>query len=754
MYANPMSRIHSILIWIIALLAACNNPPAQISVIINPPGSFSLLTGQRLQLSSQVRNSSNTAVIWSSSNAAVVTVSNSGLVTAVGTGNASISATSQADSSKSASASFSVSAPPPSGSGSISGTVSIAAPASTQAARFVVGEIIVRFKSGVSLQSVETLSVGGVALQRLRPLSLANTHLYRANLDTSGTLTAVAALLSRSDVEYAEPNYILEPFLTPNDPRYSEQWHYTAINLPQAWDGETGSNTVRVAVIDSGIFSAHTDLAGKLLPGYDFVSDSSVSGDGDGRDNNPEDTGSNSDFHGTHVTGTVGAATNNNTGVAGVSWGARLVPIRALSSEGGTLADVADALRWAAGLSVAGVPTNDNPADIINMSLGGQVTCAPSSTMQQAINDVATAGKIMVVAAGNSNADASTFTPAGCSGVITVGATDQSGNRAFYSNYGARIDVMAPGGDTRNNPSNGVLSTINNSNYGFKQGTSMAAPHVAGVLALMKSRKASLTPGEALTILKQTARPLSAAQCGRGSGNDCGTGLIDARAALDRLSAPPAPALSLTAAPASLSLNPGGNSTINIGVNRSNFSGPVTLTLSGQPSGVTGSFDPNPISTNSALSLSVGSGVSPGSYTLVIGGSGGGATAETRITLNVTQPQAPPPPTASLDGTLLTLFGVSGNNILCAEEITITQNVLSSPFNFSNLPADRKYRLQGWKDVNGNNNTDAGDLFAWYTESGSVALLDVGQSELQLRLEPYVAPQPLLRPAQIFPPCQ
>jgi len=164
----------------------------------------------------------------------------------------------------------------------------------------------------------------------------------------------------------------------------------------------------------------------------------------------------------------------------------------------------------------------------------------------------------------------------------------------------------------------------------------------------------------------------------------------------------------LTAAPSNLSLNPGGNATINIGVNRSNFSGPVTLTLSGQPNGVTGSFDPNPTSANSALSLSVGSGVGPGSYTLVIGGSGGGASAETRITLTVTAPQAPPPPMASLNGTLLTLFGVSGDTILCAEEIGITQNVLSSPFNFNNLPADRQYKLQGWKDVNGNGNTDAG----------------------------------------------
>ncbi|WP_027882861.1 S8 family serine peptidase [Meiothermus rufus] len=745
-----MFRALLMLVLALTLFSACNNPPA-ISVSIYPPGPFSLQVRQSLQLSAQVRHTSNTAVTWSSSNPDVVTVSD-GLVTAVGPGSATVRATSQADPSKSASVSIGVSAPPQPGPGSISGTVRIATTAGGQTARFVPGEILVRFEPRVSLQSVETLSVGGVGLQRLRPLSLANTYLYKAALDEAGTLAAVAALMARSDVAYAEPNYILKPFLTPNDPRYPDQWHYGAIRLPEAWDLETGSNSVRVAVIDSGVYKAHPDLAGRLLSGYDFVSDASIAGDGDGRDPDPEDTGLGSDFHGTHVTGTVGAATHNNTGVAGVAWGIGLVPIRALSSGGGTLADVADALRWAAGLSVAGVPANPNPADIINMSLGGAVSCAPASTMQQAINDVLAAGKMIVVAAGNSNADASTFTPAGCSGVITVGATDRSGNRAYYSNYGPRIDLMAPGGDIRSNAANGVLSTVGNGQYGFMQGTSMAAPHVAGVLALMKSRKSSLTPGEALTILKETARPLSAAQCNRSSGTDCGAGLIDARAALDRL-ATSAPALSLSATPASLSLNPGGNATIHVGVNRSNFSGPVTLTLGGQPSGIAGSFNPNPTSANSALSLSVGSGVSPGSYTLVVSGSGGGASAETRILLNVTPPQTPPPPTASLKGTLLTLYGVSGNTILCAEEIGIAQDVLSSPFSFTSLPSDRQYQLQGWKDVNNNGQADPGDLFAWYTEGGQVALLSVGRSDLELVLEPYVEPQPYTRPAQLFPRC-
>ncbi len=736
------------LVLALTLFSACNNPPA-ISVSIHPPGPFSLQVGESLQLSAQVRHTSNTAVTWSSSNPSVVTVSN-GLVTAVGPGSATVRATSQADSSKSASVSVNVNAPPPPDSNSISGTVRLVSATRIQTARFVPGEIIVRFAPRVSLQSLEALSVGGVRLQWLRSLSLENTHLYKAPLDEAGTLATVAALMARSDVAYAEPNYILKPFLTPNDPRYPEQWHYGAIRLPEAWDLETGRDSVRVAVIDSGIFSAHTDLSGRLLSGYDFVSDASIAGDGDGRDPDPEDTGSNSDFHGTHVAGTVGAATNNNTGVAGVAWGVGLVPVRALSSEGGTLADVADALRWAAGLSVAGVPANPNPADIINLSLGGAVSCAPASTMQQAINDVLAAGKMIVVAAGNSNTEASTFTPAGCSGVITVGATDRSGNRAYYSNYGPRIDLMAPGGDTRSNAANGVLSTVGNGQYGFMQGTSMAAPHVAGVLALMKSRKPSLTPAEALTILKETARPLSASQCNRPTSSDCGAGLMDAKAALDRLAAP-APALSLSAAPASLSLRPGESSTVFIGVSRVNFSGPVSLSLSGSPSGVTGSFSPNPTSANSTLSLSVGSGVSPGSYTLVVGGSGGGASAEVRLTLNVTQ--APPPPTATLKGTLLTLYGVSGHTIRCAEEIAIEEDVLTSPFRFAGLPADRQYQLQGWKDVNSNGQADPGDLFAWYTEGGQVALLSVGRSDLELVLEPYVEPQPYTRPAQLFPRC-
>lgn len=170
------------------------------------------------------------------------------------------------------------------------------------------------------------------------------------------------------------------------------------------------------------------------------------------------------------------------------------------------------------------------------MSLGGPVPCSHAPALQQAINVANSRGAIIVVAAGNSNVEASTFSPAGCSGVVTVGATNAEGNRASYSNYGSRIDLMAPGGEPGGLQ---VVSTLASGQYGGKAGTSMAAPHVAGVLALMKSKKPSLTAAEAISLLKETARRLSAAQCNRPSAGDCGAGLVDARAALQRLNTPP-----------------------------------------------------------------------------------------------------------------------------------------------------------------------------------------------------------------------
>ncbi|MCG8434293.1 MAG: S8 family peptidase [Gammaproteobacteria bacterium] len=385
-------------------------------------------------------------------------------------------------------------------------------------------------------------------LQRVRTLGN-GADLIRVTAE-SGNLQALAAQFAADpNVEYAEPDLMLTHFFTPNDTRYNEQWHYFestgGMNLPTAWDTADGSGTV-VAVLDTG-YRAHNDLDGNLVSGYDFISDTFVANDGGGRDSNALDPGDwmnagecgggeppsfrSSSWHGTHVAGTVAAETNNNNGVAGVAFNAKILPVRVLGKCGGLTSDIADAIIWSSGGSVSGVPSNSNPADVINLSLGGGGSCG--STMQSAINTARSNGTTVVVSAGNSNTNASNATPANCSGVITVAATDRGGNRAFYSNYGSTVEVSAPGGETTTS-TNGVLSTLNTGNttpgsdtYAFYQGTSMAAPHVAGAAALLYDVDPSITPDEVLSILQSTARSLPGS-CSGG----CGAGIVDAAAAV------------------------------------------------------------------------------------------------------------------------------------------------------------------------------------------------------------------------------
>jgi serine protease len=401
----------------------------------------------------------------------------------------------------------------------------------------------------------------GVALTYFRPMS-GDAHVLRLPARTPiAEVERIAARLSAlPEVEYAEPDYIMLPLLAPNDPQYNSQWHYHetyGINLPQAWNITTGNANTVVAVIDTG-HRPHADLASRIVGGYDFISDVQVANDGNGRDSNPQDPGDwitaaesssgyfagcpvgNSSWHGTHVAGTIGALTNNNTGVAGVNWQAKLLTVRVLGKCGGTTSDITDGMRWAAGLSVTGVPNNPNPAKVLNLSLGGTApTC--SSAWQSAINAINAAGSIVVVAAGNSNTNASGATPANCNGVIVVGATNRSGVRASYSNYGSIVDVSAPGGQTSPTASNGVLSTLNAGtttpaadNYVFYQGTSMAAPHVAGVVSLMVGLNPSLTSSQVETILKNTAKPFGPGHTCTGI-TSCGAGIVNAHAALQAL---------------------------------------------------------------------------------------------------------------------------------------------------------------------------------------------------------------------------
>jgi serine protease len=375
-------------------------------------------------------------------------------------------------------------------------------------------------------------------------------HVLR--LDRRVTLSEAGSLAWRMKaedptIEYVEVDRLLQALWVPNDSLYASQWHYFepagGINLERAWNRATGTG-INVAVIDTGV-RPHADLADNLLPGYDFISMTTVSNDGDGRDADAADTGDgtqpgdcggvasqrSSSWHGTHVAGTVAAVSNNGVGVAGVAFGARIVPVRVLGKCGGYTSDIADGVIWAAGGSVAGVPDNPNPARVINMSLGGFGTCGP--TMQGAINAARSRGTVVVVAAGNSNAPTGQFQPASCTGVVNVAATTRAGAKAPYSNYGGLVDVAAPGGSLFYGSAYGVLSTLNdgtsapgNDNYQAYQGTSMAAPHVAGVAALMLSANPALTPDQVEARLRSTARPFA------GPCSLCGSGIVNANAAV------------------------------------------------------------------------------------------------------------------------------------------------------------------------------------------------------------------------------
>ncbi|MFW6094432.1 MAG: S8 family peptidase, partial [Pseudomonadota bacterium] len=322
------------------------------------------------------------------------------------------------------------------------------------------------------------------------------------------TRTAIKALSQDPGVAYAQPNYRYTAQAEPNDPFYALQWHYPLIDLPAAWDLTTGDPDVTVAVLDTGVLVDHPDLAGQLVPGYDFISDPATAADGDGIDADPADPGDGdgtqpSSFHGTHVAGTVAAVSGNESGIAGVAPGVRLMPLRVLGMGGGTSYDIIQAIRYAAGLPNDSGETTE-PVDVMNLSLGRLGTCSPAE--QAAFTAARQAGVMVVGAAGNDGVDAAEATPASCADVMAVGAVDLVGERSFYSNFGSAVDVLAPGGDDRADDNgdgypDGVLSLMGDERsdppdyvYTFMTGTSMASPHVAGVVALMKSVHPELTP--------------------------------------------------------------------------------------------------------------------------------------------------------------------------------------------------------------------------------------------------------------------
>jgi serine protease len=360
-------------------------------------------------------------------------------------------------------------------------------------------------------------------------------------LDRAEAETLMRQIAADANVEYVEVDKLNKPLLTPNDTNYSQQWGYSGtygIRANQAWDVTNGSGTV-VAVLDTGITN-HSDLNANILPGYDFIIDTAVSNDGNGRDSDASDPGDwvtanqcggthaaqNSSWHGTHVAGTIAAVTNNAKGVAGVAYGARIVPVRVLGTCGGYDSDIADAIIWASGGTVSGVPANANPAEVINLSLGGSGACG--TTTQNAINGAVGRGTTLVIAAGNDNVNVSNASPANCNNVIAVASITSTGARSSFSNYGSLIDIAAPGSN--------ILSTLNTGTttpgaetYVSYNGTSMATPHVAGVVALIQSVATTpKTPAQVEALIKGniTAFPSTPSQ-------PIGPGILNAKAVVD-----------------------------------------------------------------------------------------------------------------------------------------------------------------------------------------------------------------------------
>ncbi|MDH5360942.1 MAG: S8 family serine peptidase [Gammaproteobacteria bacterium] len=358
------------------------------------------------------------------------------------------------------------------------------------------------------------------------------------------TLQVLKALRSRDDIASVDVNYIRKPTVLPDtNTYYNRLWHYDSINMPTVWNegSITGAGRI-VAVIDTGVRLNHPDLAGQFVNGYDFISDPVNALDGNGIDSNPEDPGDaygtpyRSSFHGTHVAGTI-AALDNNQGIVGVAYNSKIMPLRVLGKYGGTDADIIQAMRFAAGLSNSSLTLPAIKADVINMSLGGP---GYSSAVQATVNEVYAAGVIIIAAAGNESSSATSY-PAGYTGVVSVSAVDQNNILAPYSNYGTRIDVAAPGGNTSadadgdGNP-DGVLSTVADDSgagivdtYVYYQGTSMAAPHVAAVVALMKEANPAMTPLNFDTWLPSIVDDLGTV----GKDTLYGYGLINAAKALN-----------------------------------------------------------------------------------------------------------------------------------------------------------------------------------------------------------------------------
>ena len=621
----------------------------------------------------------------------------------------------------------------------------------------VAGEVIVKFKPGAALTRqyaltarseasavrnmlAERADVMGARLGRpLQAGAAVGTDIQVLRASDMSTAELVAKLSADPDVEYAEPNERMRRTAAPNDPLYpisatelrsngtgtqrgpaSGQWYLRApaatlaqgpvssIDIEAAWARTRGSANVVVAVLDTGVRPEHPDLAGRLLPGYDFVDDADVGNDGNGRDSDPTDPGdwttaaenslttgkfykcdpagtgaarpSSSSWHGTSTTSLIGAAADDSIGMAGAAPGVRVLHARVLGKCFGSSSDIQMAMRWAAGISVPGVPDNPNPAKVLNLSLGGS-GAACSRGYQDAVNEVLARGVVIVAAAGNS-AGGPVGSPANCQGVIAVAGLRHAGLKVGFSDLGTQIGIAAPAGNCINITSGSpclypVLAATNSGalgpvasgwtdSYDITVGTSFASPLVAATAALMFSTQPALTPAQLLAQMQATARPFPTTGGDNGDGTVvpqcvaprtgvdqlqcycnttfCGAGMLDAGRAVAAVAGPVARITVTTASPtagsavslsASNSLAAEGSTVVGY---------QWTLTSDG---GIVTAFSS---ATNASSASLTPSGAGSFTVTLVVTDSRGAVATATQTVAVAAAPVAAPPPPVPVDG--------------------------------------------------------------------------------------------------------
>ncbi|MFM5905677.1 MAG: S8 family serine peptidase [Micrococcales bacterium] len=353
----------------------------------------------------------------------------------------------------------------------------------------------------------------------------------------------------------AHGSALSEELFVPADTSYSQQWYLggDGIKADSAWEHTRGSSKIVVAVIDSGITS-HPDLDDQLLrnpdgsvAGYDFVSKEVGSGDGGGWDSNPADPSSRNQWHGTMVSGVLAAAANGQ-GIVGVAPNVKLLQVRTMGETGGLISDTVAGIYWAIGEKVKGVPTNRNPAKILNISIGNGQGLGCDSSAKAALAAAAKRGVSVITAAGNDARPTYFSFPGNCNASINVAAVARNFDLAEYSDFGPLVDLTAPGGEQPSGAtpaleqSLGILTTSNSGlknqglpTYQLVEGTSFAAPQVAGVVALMLSLRSTLSSSEIEAILKTTSTQYSqSSYCfRRASESPCGAGVVNASAAID-----------------------------------------------------------------------------------------------------------------------------------------------------------------------------------------------------------------------------